>query len=104
MWRTATIFEEVKDNHERHQRMQLRTALTCGKWSNNEEDLLCDFQREGRNMSSWNFSMVTKNEEMDLVERQTPSETEKEIVHGVRASNVGASATPGVTDPTVVCV
>jgi hypothetical protein len=41
---------------------------------------------------------------MDLVEGTTPSETEKEIVHGVRAGNVGAPATPGVTAPTVVCV
>jgi hypothetical protein len=41
---------------------------------------------------------------MDLVERWTPSETKKEILHGVRAGNVGASATSGVTEPTVVCV
>jgi hypothetical protein len=80
-----------------------RTAITCGRWGNAEEDPLRDFQREGRETSSWNFKRATKNEEMDLVEGTAPSETEKEIVHGVRAGNVRAPATPGITAPTVVC-
>jgi hypothetical protein len=32
---------------------------------------------------------------LDLVERSTPSEAEKEAVHGVRAGDVGAPATLG---------
>jgi hypothetical protein len=28
MWWTATIFEEGEDNHERHWRVELRTAIT----------------------------------------------------------------------------
>jgi hypothetical protein len=34
MWRTATIFEEGEDNHERHPRVELRTACTYGKRRN----------------------------------------------------------------------
>jgi hypothetical protein len=35
---------------------------------------------------------------MDLVERSAPSETEKEIVHEVRAGYVGATATERQTE------
>jgi hypothetical protein len=42
-----------------------------------------------------------ENEEMGLVERSAPSETEKRIVHGVGVGYVGAPATPVVTAPTV---
>jgi hypothetical protein len=44
--------------------------------------------------SSRDVQRVAKNQEFDLVEGSAPSETEKEIVHGVRAGFVGAPATP----------
>jgi hypothetical protein len=46
---------------------------------------------EARETSNWNFKKVTKNEEMDLVEGTAPSETEKEIVYGVRAGQCGST-------------
>jgi hypothetical protein len=43
---TATIFEDGEDNHERHRRVELRTAITCGEWRNTQKDPVCDFLRE----------------------------------------------------------
>jgi hypothetical protein len=37
---TATIFEEGEDNSEQHQRVELRTAITSGKWKNTLKDLM----------------------------------------------------------------
>jgi hypothetical protein len=34
---TAAISEEGQDNYEWHQRMELRTAITSGKWRNAQE-------------------------------------------------------------------
>jgi hypothetical protein len=44
-------------------------------------------------VSARNFRRVTKNEGLVAVEGAAPSETEKEIVHGVGTGNVGAPAT-----------
>jgi hypothetical protein len=44
---------------------------------------------------------ITKEQELDVVEGSAPSETEKEIVHGVGVGNVGPPATPDSFAPTV---
>jgi hypothetical protein len=35
---TATISAEGEENHERHRRLELRTAITCGKRRNAQKD------------------------------------------------------------------
>jgi hypothetical protein len=44
-------------------------------------------------VSKQSVQRVSENEEMDLVESSAPTETKKEIVHGVGARNVEAPAT-----------
>jgi hypothetical protein len=73
--------------------VELRTAITRGKWSSAQEDPLCHFQREVRLTSSWNFQRVTKNEEMVTLWRGRPSfETKKETADTAGAGNVEAPA------------
>jgi hypothetical protein len=37
-WQVVAISQEGMDNHDLHQRVELRTA-TCGKWRNTLHDL-----------------------------------------------------------------
>jgi hypothetical protein len=54
MRQMATIFEKGEDNHERHQRVELMTAITCGK-RRNTHDPVCDFHRKNCETTHQNF-------------------------------------------------
>jgi hypothetical protein len=52
---------------------------------------------EDQETSIQNFQWVTTNDGLDIVEGPAPSEAVKEATHGVRAGDVAAPTTPGVT-------
>jgi transcriptional regulator of acetoin/glycerol metabolism len=60
------------------------TTATSWKREDNQHDLQKDHQAGDRKASIGDLQRVSENKEMDLVERYTPCETEKEIVYGVR--------------------
>jgi hypothetical protein len=77
----AAIPEKEEGNRDRHRRAELKTT----DLQDPQEDLGAGI----REASKRDVQRVLENEEMDPVERSAPSETKKEIVHGVRAGNVG---------------
>jgi hypothetical protein len=81
--------------------VELRTAITSGKWRNTQEDLIQDFQRKDHETNSRDFQRVMKNQGLDIVDGSDPAKTENEIAHGVGAGNVGALATWDNFAPTV---
>jgi hypothetical protein len=78
-----------------------KTAATSWKREDNQHNLQKGHQAGVRKESITDLQHVLKNKEMDLVERQTPSETEKGTADTGGANNVGAPATPRVIAPTV---
>jgi hypothetical protein len=80
---------------------RLQGAATSWKQEDNQGDLQEDHRAGDHEESKRDVQWVSENKEMDLVERSAPSETKKEIVHGVRAGYVGTPATPGVIPPSV---
>jgi hypothetical protein len=77
--------------------VELKTAITSGEKSTSLQDPKEDPRAEIRELSKRDVRQALENE--DTVEMSAPSETKKEILHGVRARHVGAPATPGVTAP-----
>jgi hypothetical protein len=70
--------------------VELKTSIISGKRRTDLQDPREDPRAGICEVSKQNVQWVS---EMDLVERSAPSETEKEILYGVGAGNVGASAT-----------
>jgi hypothetical protein len=97
----ATIPEKEESNHDRHQRVELKTAVTSGKKRTSQQDPEEDPKAGIHEASKRDVWWVSENEELDLVEMSAPSKTEKEAAYGVRAGDVGAPASPGVMAPTV---
>jgi hypothetical protein len=89
----AAIREKEEGNCDRHQRVELKTAITFGKRRTNLQDAQEDPRAGICEAGKWDVQRVLENGEMDLVERSAPSETKKEIVHGVGVGNVGVPAT-----------
>jgi hypothetical protein len=89
----AAIHEKEEGNRDRHQRVELKTAITSGKRRTDLQDPQEDPRVGIHEASKWAVKRVSENEEMNLVERLGHSETKKEIIHRVGAGNVGAPAT-----------
>jgi uncharacterized Ntn-hydrolase superfamily protein len=53
-------------------------AATSLKQEDNQRDLLEDHRARDHEASSMDFRRIAKNQELDLVEGSTPSETEKD--------------------------
>jgi hypothetical protein len=92
----AAISEEGEDNIERHQKMELKIAITSRKRWNTRDTPIWDFWMENCVANSRYFHWFRKNDGLDIEEGLAPSEAEKEAAHGVRAKDVGVPATLGV--------
>jgi hypothetical protein len=73
----ATIREKEEGNSDRHQRVELKTAITFGKRRTELKDPQEDSRAGIREASKRDVQQVSENEEMDLVERSAPSKTKK---------------------------
>jgi hypothetical protein len=71
--------------------MELKTAITSGKMKTDLQDPQEDTRGRIREASKRDVQRVTKYDGWNIVERSTPSETEKETADRAGAGNVEAS-------------
>jgi hypothetical protein len=82
-----------RGNSDRHRRVELKTVITSEKKWTGLQDPQEDPRAGIREESTRDVQRVSENEEMDLVKGSAPSETRKEIIHGVGTGNVRAPTT-----------
>jgi hypothetical protein len=73
----AAIPEKEEGNHDRHQKVELKSAVTSGKKRTGLQDLQEDHRTGIREASKWDVQQVSQNEEMDVVEGSIPFKVEK---------------------------
>jgi hypothetical protein len=76
---------------------RLETALT--KEEGFHPDLQENYRTGDHEVNCQIFCWAAKDQRLDIVEGLTPSKMDKEIVHGVRAGNVGAPSTQDILSP-----
>jgi hypothetical protein len=74
-------------------------AITSEERDDIQRDLRENVRAGDREANCHVFRQDAENEGLDIVEGSAPSETEKDIAHGVRAGNVGAPANLGSFAP-----